>query len=282
MNNAPPSPATRALYSLLLRVRPAQLGALLKTLLRIRRCYVTTQLGQHFWLDPVSVFGQAVLTKGAYEPILTRIVQGLLSAGDVFVDVGANEGYFSVLAASCVGGAGAVHAIEPQRRLNPVLRHNAEINSAETIAIHNVVLADRVGTAQLFLRPSLNTGSSSIFRHWRFGSKHELVPALTLDEFFRRNSLERVRLIKVDCEGAEHLVVAGGSEVFGRQAIDILALEYHPAICGSQNCERTHERLRAFGLVASRLDGHLLYHRPGLEEPLSRIGNLTTGSGWHS
>jgi FkbM family methyltransferase len=269
----PPSFASRAVYALLLKVRPAQLAALLKVLLRIRRRYVTTLAGHTHWVDPVSVFGHTLLAYGIYEPSLTRIVQGLLRTGDVFLDVGAHEGYFSILASSLVGISGTVHAIEPQRRLSSVLHHVVELNCVQCITMHSTALTDHNGTVELFLRP--DPGASSIFPHWRLGTKREVVPTLTLDEFFRRNSLNHVRLMKVDCEGAENLVVNGGGDCLARQAIDFLALEYHPWICGSANCDLIHKRLLSYGYSASRVDGNLIYYRPGLERELGSIGATT-------
>jgi len=94
------------LYRLLLSIRPAQLADLAKKLCQIDRVEVQALSGARFWIDPVSVFGLAMLENHEYEKPLTTAVTTLLNPGDSFVDVGANEGYFSVLAAQKVGAQG--------------------------------------------------------------------------------------------------------------------------------------------------------------------------------
>src|SRR5437763_397758 len=91
-----PTRVEHLLFSALLRIRPAQLGDFVKRILRIRRRYIATSWGGLFWVDPVSVFGQDLLNQQIYEPNLTQIVHGLLSEGQTFIDVGANEGYYSI------------------------------------------------------------------------------------------------------------------------------------------------------------------------------------------
>jgi hypothetical protein len=78
------------------RVRPLELAALLKRLLRIRRLETEAQ-GTKLWVDPASNFGTRVLHEGVYEQELTQALQTLLKPGQTFVDVGANEGWFTVL-----------------------------------------------------------------------------------------------------------------------------------------------------------------------------------------
>ncbi len=275
-----PTRVEQLLFSALLRIRPAQLGDFIKRMLRIRRRYVATSWGGVFWLDPVSVFGQHLLNQQVHEPSLTQIVHGLLSEGQTFVDVGANEGYYSILAAKRVGKGGLVHAIEPQSRIKSVLEENKRINCAEAMVINNVAFSETVGTGHLFLRPSANTGASSLYRHWKVGSRGETVPTLTLDEFFKRSNLARVRLMKIDCEGAEHLVVTGGRQVLGRQAIDYIALDYHASICGKETCAGTHSQLQSLGYRSARLLSSLVYYRPGMEQQLADLGETSFDCSW--
>jgi hypothetical protein len=66
-----------------------------------------------FFINPVSNFGAAILN-GEYEPEMKRILNRYLPDGGTFIDLGANEGYFSVLASRMVGSKGRVVAILPQ------------------------------------------------------------------------------------------------------------------------------------------------------------------------
>jgi FkbM family methyltransferase len=197
-------------YSRLLRIRPAQLGAFVKQIFHIQRFFIPTQLGLRFWADPVSVFGIELMETEIYEPQMTRLLQSLLRPRDVFVDIGGNEGYFSLLAASLVKD-GKVHCFEPQSRLQPILSKNIQANNVEkSVLVHPVALSDSEGEVKIFLRPSTNNGASSLFRHWKLGSASETISTTTLDNFLKTEPIQHIRLVKVDCEGAEYLVVAGG------------------------------------------------------------------------
>jgi FkbM family methyltransferase len=265
-------------YEALLRVRPAQVGALLKRCLCIRRRYVPTATGHRFWADPVSVFGLHLLRQHIYEPRMTKLLSVVLRPADTFLDVGGNEGYFSVIASSLMSD-GAVHCIEPQSRLQPILRENIRANHAR-VMVHHLAFSDQESEVALFLRPSTNTGASSLFPHWKLGRAKEMIQAVTLAQFFRAQALTHIRLLKVDCEGAEALVIHGGQEVFMRQAVDFIALEYHPTICGSDQCRATHARLLAAGYVLTKLHEQYIYHLPGLDEVLKPCGEIRVGCGW--
>jgi FkbM family methyltransferase len=212
------SRANTRFYELLMRVRPCQLAEVLKTCLHIRRRSVLTRTGHTFYVDPVSVFGISLMRYGIHETQMTKLLYALLRPSDTFLDVGGNEGYFSVIASTLVPD-GAVHCIEPQQRLHSVLRKHFELNGSTMAVAHRTALSDRDGSADLFVRPSTNTGASSMFRYWKVGTATETVPCTTLDAFFDRNHLDRVRLMKVDCEGAESLVVAGGRNVLKRGGV---------------------------------------------------------------
>jgi FkbM family methyltransferase len=271
---------TIGIYQTLMRIRPAQLGDVLKKCLGVRRIYVRASTGHIFWVDPVSVFGLALLREQIYERRMTEVLQILLKQGDTFIDIGANEGYFSILASSMVLD-GKVYCIEPQRRLQPVLRENIRINSARAISVHSIAMSSQEGRVELFLRPSTNTGASSIFRHWKIGRTRETVPVTTLDAFFAKNAIEKARLMKVDVEGAEELVIRGAQRVLKEQLIDFVALEYHPVIIGRQACCRTHEALKGCGYILARVGSVNIYYRPGLQDMLGYAEDVTLNCEWH-
>jgi FkbM family methyltransferase len=266
-------------YATLLRVRPAQLCSVIKKLLRVRRRYVRSTTGHTFWLDPVSVFGLHLMTEGMHEPQMSKLFALVLRPGDCVIDIGGNEGYFSVLAASLMP-QGRVYCIEPQTRLQPVIRKNIDANKSHQIKLHHVAFSSGDSDIEIFLRPDSINGASSMFPHWKLGSKKEKIHAITLDRFFEQERLERVRLIKMDCEGAEYLIVEGGKSVFARQAVDFIALEYHTTICGIEKCRHTHEVLKSCGYQLTKVHGQCIYHLAGLETSLTPLGNLQVDCDW--
>jgi len=213
----------------LMRVRPASLGSALKRLLRIRRQVVDTEAGR-FYIDPASNFGIGVQQEGGYEPELTRAVRTLLREGDIFVDTGANEGFFSIVASKAVGSTGRVIAIEPQSRLQEVLVRNIRENSALNVDIIQRAISDTPGFATISLTPDMNTGSSGLFRATRYRVPTQDVLQTTLDGLFKFLSLRSVRLMKMDIEGFEYEAVLGSREVFLGTTLEYFALELHPTI----------------------------------------------------
>ena len=129
----------RSLQSVLMRVRPAPLAVVLKKILGTGRTVVSTPSGK-FWIDPVSLLGMALSRRGEHEPAMRETIERWLPLGGVFVDLGANEGYFSVLGALRCGANGRVLAIEPQQRLLPVITRNAELNGVGWVEIHTCCL----------------------------------------------------------------------------------------------------------------------------------------------
>jgi FkbM family methyltransferase len=268
-------------YQTLLSIRPAQLGNLVKQILQVKRKHIKTDSGYTFYADPVSVFGFTLLSEGIYESQMTKLLESLLRPSDIFVDIGGNEGYFSVIASSLVHD-GKVYCIEPQSRLQSIIAENVKINNSNAIELYRLAISNQAGEVELFLRPSTNTGASSLFRHWKIGSIKETVPAITLDEFFWQNSINRIRLLKVDCEGAEYLVFGGGKSVIEQKLIEFIALEYHPMICGSDKCSEIHNQLCSSGYILTKVHDQCIYHIPGGETEVQSLGELTVNCNWDS
>jgi FkbM family methyltransferase len=260
-------------YRALLAIRPAQLGAMVKALLFIRRRVIQATTGCVYWIDPVSVFGFTLLSQGCFEPNLTRLVKCLLRPGDTFIDVGGNEGYFSVLAAHNVRD-GRVLCVEPQKRLMPVIRRNIQLNEADCVTICNVALSDSNGEAYLFLRPSSNTGASSFFKHWKVGGARQRVITKTMDDLLQETGAGHIRLLKVDCEGAERLVLLGASRTLARQNVDFCVVDYHERICGAADCEQAHGQLIVAGYRLVKFQGLCVYYRPEKRKDLEILENV--------
>jgi FkbM family methyltransferase len=256
-----------------MRVRPAQLADVLKWTLGVRRTVVRSATGHQFFADPVSNLGMHLASSGEYEPDMTRLLVAVLRPSDTFVDIGGNEGYFSVIGASLVPH-GVVHCFEPQSRLFQLLQTNFDLNRAKVI-IHQVAVSNKNGHVDLFLRPSTNTGASSMFRHWKVGSRAERVRCVTLDSFFREHKLRQARLMKIDCEGAEPLIVDGARDVLRNRCVEFIAMEYHYSISGTERCLAAHRQIIEAGYVLTIASGHCIYHLPGNEGTLRPLGELT-------
>ena len=213
----------------LLRVRPAFLASFLKQVLQIKRSVITSDHGR-FFIDPASNFGHAVTSDSGFEPEMVEVCTSLLQAGDTFLDIGANEGFFSMLASKLVGDRGKVISIEPQSRLQPILFRNISENHAYNVRVFQVAIADSMGMAELCLSPDMNTGSSGLVQTTRYKTPTETVPQMPLGEFLSWLDLDRIKLMKIDVEGFEYEAILGAQALFESGMIEHIALELHPTI----------------------------------------------------
>jgi FkbM family methyltransferase len=150
-----------------------------------------------------------ILYFGVWEPVITAFVAATLRGGDRFVDVGANIGYYTYLAARLVGPAGSVYAIEASPSIYRTLVHNLRINGFGNVHNYNTVVADRHGTAPVFKALEWNLGKTCVISGAPGEQAEAEIAARPLHEIVSWDVLRDVRLIKVDVEGAEWLVVNG-------------------------------------------------------------------------
>lgn len=190
------------------------------------------------WIDGLSVhilpkdqLSRALFVSSAYEPNTLFVLQKLLRRGDVFIDVGANVGIMSLTAARWVGPQGRVYSFEPSEREYRSLVHNLELNQAITVTPIRAALSDRVGVATLRVATSghggLNTLGESFVYDGVGVAALEQVDVTTLDDFIGAERMERVSVVKLDVEGAEGAVLAGGARLL-QECRTALVLEIFP------------------------------------------------------
>ena len=241
------------------RVRPAPLQVVLAKILGLGRCLARGPLDLRFEVDPLSELGFALLTDGCYEPQMTRLVEAVISPTDVFLDVGANEGYFSLVAARL--GARVI-AVEPQPDVVGVLRHNMQLNRVTGVDVHEVAAGAADGVGVLHVPPSVLSGAASFVRQPRFGGRRRSVSVRRLDDVVTESGVARVRLLKIDCEGAEGAVITGAAPLLTAHRVDVLALEYHPEIIGERAMAEIHAQLLGWGYVLFDIHGQTVYAAP--------------------
>jgi len=216
------------LAKLLLRIRPVELAEFLKTMLGIS--YREVRVGdQCLWLDPASNFGNRVLTYGVYEPDFTSKLLGLLKPGDHFVDLGANEGWFSLLASKVIGSSGRVYVVEPQARLWPVIHQNFILNKQRNYTLIPYAVGENEEFIELALNPSLNTGASTaVVSHRRRHFKRQKVGVLPLAKLMEIYSIPRIDVLKIDIEGFELNALRSLGSRLSDGSIRKILLETHP------------------------------------------------------
>ncbi|MES2862030.1 MAG: FkbM family methyltransferase [Pseudomonadota bacterium] len=157
----------------------------------------------------------AFLLRDWVEPEL-RALDRLLSPRDVFLDVGANIGLYSLKAARLVGPTGRVLALEPGAEAYDHLVANLAMNAFPWAAPMKVAASDAAGEAVLHHVPlGHDPQAFSLIANAR-ATDGEVVETVTLDSLIDRAGLTRVDLIKIDVEGAEPIVIAGARDMLAR------------------------------------------------------------------
>jgi FkbM family methyltransferase len=162
-----------------------------------------TNFGARIRCDLGDLIPSRIFHFGFWEPNLSSYLWKTLSAGDVFIDVGANIGYYSLLGAKRVGDTGSIVAIEASPRIFARLQHNLEANAATNVRAVNLAVSGAAGTATIYAGPAQNSGATSTLRGWRNGTPEAQVAALPLDRILTESERSRTALIKIDVEGAE-------------------------------------------------------------------------------
>lgn len=157
----------------------------------------------------------AFLLRDWVEPEL-RELDRLLSPGDVFVDIGANVGLYTLKAARLVGPNGRVLALEPGAEAYRHLVSNLALNAFDWVTALKVAASDSEGEAVLHHVPLGDDPQAfSLVANAR-AVEGETVRTVTLDQLVREQGLDRVDVIKVDVEGAEPMVITGAADTLAR------------------------------------------------------------------
>ncbi len=250
----------RAILKYLPRIVPKELGSFIAWLLRIRRVPAQAD-GVTLSVDPASLFGARILEHGTHEPDMVRALKEVLREGEVFVDLGANEGFFSMIASQIVGPRGRVFAIEPQERLWPVILQNVILNDATNVALVPFAVSDSPGEAEIVVTPANNSGAASLVAEGsplsRFRPKRK-VALRSLDELSDRYGFGSVGAMKVDIEGFELNALRSAGNLLKSKAIRNILIEIHPAHLAAlhQSAEDVIGLLKQHGYSVEQRDGY--------------------------
>jgi FkbM family methyltransferase len=170
---------------------------------------VMTRFGASMIVRPNEFIDSYICLFGLWEPAITDYISSGLSRGDTFVDIGANIGYYSLLAASRVGPRGHVYAIEASPMIFARLKQNLALNSFDNITATNVAVTGRRSRVSVYRHDGNNSGNTTIMESER-STHHRLeavVEGLPLNDIIPWEVVEAARFVKIDIEGAEWTVV---------------------------------------------------------------------------
>ena len=179
-----------------------------------------------------SVLAPALLSHRQWEPALTEWFLHNLRPGQTFVDVGANIGYYSVLAARQTGPSGHVVAVEAHPRMVELLRRNLILNGFGTTTVRHAAAWSRSTSICFHQREHFgansSVGSLGAAQLDVHGDAEEVikVDTLVLDELL--DELPAIDILKVDIEGSEVQAIRGARRILASNPDLIVIFEWSP------------------------------------------------------
>ncbi len=188
-----------------------------------------------------------LLMHGEWEPEETELVKKLVRPGDVFVDVGANLGYYTLLAIRV--GASQVYAFEAQSSTYELLGKNVIINwMSNVVRCENLAVFSQTTDLDFFVRnsypgnSSIGVTSSDQLAKWFDTTTRVKVRAVSLDDYFA-DKPGKIDVLKVDVEGAEPAAFEGARRILSQNRDIKILCEWSPdqMATAKQNPERLIE-----------------------------------------
>jgi len=189
----------------------ASLAGLLDRRLQARPVTATarTRFGSVLPVTTTDLIQRYLYLFGSWEPNLTQWIATRIRPGDTVIDVGANIGYYTLLAAHLTGPTGHVVAIEAAPHFHDALTRSLHANALGNVRTVQAAVSDRTSRLTLYLPDAANLGNTTIVAprgvpHSWFETDAQPLPALLTS-----HELTTARIIKIDVEGAEAAAITG-------------------------------------------------------------------------
>lgn len=166
--------------------------------------------GFGIYLDLRSVVSRGVYVQGEFDPAVFKVIATELRSGDVFLDIGANVGTYSIQSLEVVGPAGAVHAFEIDPRPLRCLKLSKDRFDYKNLHIHTIAVGAECGHVQLNQDDECGNSQVSI------ASGGVQVPMATLDSLMAKSKFDQANVVKIDVEGFEFEVLKGARELLAK------------------------------------------------------------------
>jgi FkbM family methyltransferase len=195
---------------------------------------------------------------GFYERQETAILIDILRSGMCVVDVGANWGYYTLLAAQIVGSCGRVISLEPHPSLFKLLDENIRLNNLTSVTPLCIAASNRDGEMNLagFDESQCNSGTSRLTETASEGVNNFRVKSRLLEPLLDAHNIGDVDLLKIDIEGGEGLVVPTLHSGLSQRRFKRILIELHPAALTEMKVTAASliQMILSYGYQAWRID----------------------------
>jgi FkbM family methyltransferase len=179
----------------------------------------------HFYYPLRTEIGKGLFVKW-FENQEIQVVENFLKKGDVFIDIGANGGFYTVIASKIVGESGHVYAFEPGTKELNLLRQNISANSITNVTIIEKAVSNKEGSSRFAIS---RDGAMNSLLETDHPSQQvdewQDVEVTTLDSAVQDLNIKKINFIKIDVEGAEKFVFEGGKESIFSDANPVILFE---------------------------------------------------------
>ncbi|MGE3077140.1 MAG: FkbM family methyltransferase [Dehalococcoidia bacterium] len=184
---------------------------------------------------------------------MQEAIASLLGPGDVFYDIGANVGFFSLVASRIVGPAGAVYAFEPLPEIAGAFEENLRLNNVSNVRVLRLAVSDRDGTARI--QTTAHPGGATLEGYGTPGDTTGVitVETRTIDTLVQELGLRRPSVVKIDVEGAEAAVLRGMPALLSDHPVIVYELDGATADELETNRQEVELELRRTGYEISEL-----------------------------
>jgi FkbM family methyltransferase len=230
--------------------------------------------GGRMILETNDHLSQQLRCEESFEPEVRQEVVRIASRGVNVIDIGANIGYFTVLASKLIGPEKSVYSFEPQARVVTRLSRQIELNALCNVKVFPIALSDKQGTVSFHVPSEGYEGYGSMHANGRFNVMKTIeVATERLDDVLCKLNNPKIGLVKMDAEGAELLILRGATQLLSSPDRPVLIFE-----ANETNCKPFGycvfdilQFVHTFGYRLRQLDGE-----DWIAEPLNR--NSNTGS----
>lgn len=190
------------------------------------------------------------------------ILEKYLKKGHTVLDIGANIGFYSMLAKSIVGSKGKVYSFEASKHNADLIKKSIRENSFENITVVNAAISNVVGTGLLYISPYYNSEHSLFDYHYSSSkSNNKRIPVRleTVDNFLKNNNHDQnADLIKMDIEGSENDALDGMTQTINNNDNLVLVTEFWPRGLKNSGTEQKEflEKLDSLEFRIHHIDEH--------------------------
>ncbi len=197
-----------------------------------------------------------IVRHGMLEPDDVRFFLALLGPGMTVLDVGANIGQYTLLAARRVGAAGRIHAFEPTPAVAASLRRNVAFNGLSNVVLNEVAVSATPGSATFHMHPE-DSDTNTIVAAYEGGTSI-VVPAVTLDGYLFDHDLTAADVMKIDIEGAEMLALQGAKALLSGAGAPVILIEFNEEALtrNGASTRALREQLEGYGYTCYALSSY--------------------------